>query len=351
MKRSLVERLGEFARSQLQNIGILNGVLNHKLDEKVLQDLSKTIHDSMKGDVLRVVKGDTDRIRTLRDVAQLIPKIQRDMNTKLNFCKVLTDTSYPDTGDRFSRVWKMEFIRVWLLTVRSPRSFCTDFDLLARYHGLKFDLFDFSPLMLALDERKYITLQCEANIRTGTIAVNRFVCPSEEIDEPTEVRDRSVGVWYDTDKIFDEVFEDTFTAWFNNYDLDLGSYHAELLADPFVQSGRQFVIYTGTPDEHGVYAEEWYQFNQSEEGTNSIMQVEGPDQEYPLRRSVQPHEVIPYMVACLALRIPDERKFLVQYDPEEKSIAIIPGDPYVGTDTLAEILPESGPGISGGAQS
>jgi hypothetical protein len=351
MKRSLLERLGEFTRSQLQNIGILNGVLNHKLDEKVLQDLSKTIQDSMRGDVLRVVKGDTDRIRALRDVALLMPQMQRYMNTTLCFSKVLTDTSYPDEGDRFSRVWKMEFIRVWLLTVRSERSVCTDFDLLASSNDLRFDLFDFSPLMLALDERQYITLQCEANIRTGAIAVNRFLCPSEEIDEPTQVRDREIGVWFDTDMIFAEVFEDTFQEHFSSDDLDLGSYRTELLRDPFVQSGRKFVIYIGTPDEHGVYAEEWYQFNQSEEGVNSIMQVEGPDKEFPLRRSVQHHEVIPYMVASLALRISDERNYLVQYDAEEKSIVITPGDPYVGTDTLAEVLPESGLGLSDGAQS
>lgn len=351
MKRSLVERLGEFARSQLQNIGILNGVLNHKLDEKVLQDLSKSINDSMKGDVLRVVKGDTDRIRTLRDVAKLVNNITVDVSTALCFSKVLTETSYPDEVPRFSRVWKMEFIRVLLLTQRPERSFCVNFDQLARNHVLQFKLFDFSRLMLALDEREYITLQCEANLRTGMIHVKRFQCPSEEIDEATEVCDTSAGVWYDTDKIFDEVFEDTFQRAFENYDLDLGSFRNQLLASDEVESGRWFAIYTGTPDEHGVYAEEWYQFNQSEEGVNSLMQVEGPGKEFPLRRSVQLDEVIPYMVACLALRIPAERKFLVQYDPEEKSIAIIPGDPYVGTDTLAEVLLASGPRISDSSQS
>jgi hypothetical protein len=185
--------------------------------------------------------------------------------------------------------------------------------------------------------------------------VHWFVCASEEIDEAVDNVDHNLKVWFDTDKIFTEVFEDLYNFWFCGSEIDLGSYHKDFMASDIVQDNRALTIYTGIPGADGNYATEYYQFNRSEtrdseEGRNWLVQVEAPGA-FPLRRSVQEHEVIPYMVACLALSMPDEKDFLVQYDPEERSLVIIPGDPYVGTDTLAEVLPESGLGISDGTQS
>lgn len=353
MKRPLFKVLGHMVLEQMRNIGILNGVLSRKLDEEGLEILSTTIHDALRGDVLRVVKGDTDRIRTLRDVAKLIGKrhVEEDVaKTQLHFCKVLTETSFPEPGERLSRVWRLEFIRALMLSNPSAARTCDDFEQLRDDHNLLFHVYDFSHLMLQLDERQYVRLECSIRVRTGDMQIRRFICASEEIDEATDNIDPVVKVWFDTDKIFTEVFEDLYNFWFCGSEIDLGSYHKDFMASNEVQDSRTLTIYTGVPGEDGKYATEYFQFNRSEEGQNWLVQVEAPGA-FPLRRSVQEHEVIPYMVACLALSMPDEKDFLVQYDPEERSLVIIPGDPYVGTDTLAEVLPESGLGISDGTQS
>lgn len=353
MKRPLFKELGRMVLSQIRNIGILNGILSRSLDEDGLQVLSTTIHDALRGDVLRVVKGDTDRIRTLRDMSKLISKkamIGNVDRTQLNFCFPLTETSYPDPGERLSRVWVLEFLRVLMLCEAKAASVCKDIFTLSEEHGLLFTVRDTCMLMLQLDEKDYIRLECSIYVRSGEMRVRKFICSSEDIEEETENCDPRLKVWYDTDKIFTEVFTDLYNVWFEGSELDLGSYHREYMNNKEVQDNRLVTIYTGLPNESGKYATEYYQFNRSEEGQNWLVQVEAP-QAFPLRRSVQEHEVIPYMVACLALSMPDEKDFLVQYDPEERSLVIIPGDPYVGTDTLAEVLSARGLGISDGTQS
>ena len=48
----------------------------------------------------------------------------------------------------------------------------------------------------------------------------------------------------------------------------------------------------------------------------------------------------------MSLDLPEETNFLVQYDHEEKSVVIIPGDPYAEPDSLAEVLPGGGAEVS-----
>lgn len=353
MKRPVFKELLSMVLAQIKNIGMLNNVLSHRLDEEGLQTLANTIHSTMKGDLLRVVKGDTDRIRALRDVAKLLNKrylLDDVAKTQLNFCKELSETSYPEPGERLSRVWRLEFIRVLMLSSVSAARTCDNLEELRDDHNLLFHVHDFSKLMLQLDEKQYIRLDCSIRVRTGEMQVRRFICASEEIDEATDNVDHPAKVWFDTDMIFREVFEDLYNFWFGGSEIDLGSYHKDFMASSQVQDNRPLTIYTGVIGMDGKFATEYYQFNRSEEGHNWLVQVEAPGA-FPLRRSVQEHEVIPYMVACLALSMPDEKDFLVQYDPEERSLVIIPGDPYVGTDTLAEVLLEGGPGISDGTQS
>lgn len=295
----------------------------------------------------RIVTGTTARIQAIKDMVLLYPHAYPLESSELRYAKPYAKDPVPDHGPRASWVWKLEFLRVLLLTLPQAERPAA-LSIHDRFSGTSLQLVvnDTSELMKRLGEPDYISLHVNFDIRVGYSNVTLITCKSEFLGMVTTTNDVDSGVWFDVDLIFQDKVEAIFSEYYPENDLDLGSFQRQYTqAQLEVDVPRKFTVYFGAPDEHGLYYQENYQTTAMSPRGRRLIRSEHRRHQDVSAQDVGPDEVIAWMVADLALRLPGEDKFLVHYDPEEKSIAILPGDPHVGADTLAEVLHEGGTGL------
>lgn len=301
-----------------------------------ITDRSLTTRNQLRS----VVAGTNTRIQTLKDMHTLYPNLGQLAAHKFQYCftepgKVnhITDTV------RLSRVWKLDLLRVYFLTLQGDHAECLDLRELRNHNRLRTLVHDSTDLMKQLGHPDYMRLHVLFNLSDGAGDVQLAVCKEENIAFRTTAHDVDAGVFFDTDKIFLDKIDPVFHKNFPMNDTDLGSYHREfMLRQDEVKEPRTIQVTIGNPASNGHALVEQYTLYPDEPNVRLLRKLRRPELTNAAVGGVidvSDHVVVPWMVALLALQLPDEVNFLVKYDPEEKSIVIIPGESNVGDDTLA----------------
>jgi hypothetical protein len=350
MKVSLMSKVRAAVADQLQVLHAIGAVLNRPIDTNALVDLGFTLDNETRKAVENIITGNTVRIRALRDMAKLAGKPPQEIDTKLLYVSLSDTVGYNPRQTPIDprKVYILEMIRLWLMTFpekNEENGYCLDLDALVKQKRFLFHVIDWCHLMADLGEENYIILDSEISVQTGQITVKRFLCPSEDVDYALAQYDQQNRIQFDDNKIFEEYFGRLYAEGFGEapQDLDLASYKDAFDNAPVekVQDNRRFIIHYGSKNNVGQYFREHYTMWAYEE-KRTLLRIENPGTDYPQRENISPYAVIPWMVACMSLDLPEETNFLVQYDQEEKSVVIIPGDPYAEPDSLAEVLPGGG---------
>ncbi len=319
---------------------------------------SLTIHDrslSARNQLFRIFSGTNTRVQALKDMHTLYPNLGKLAAHTFKYCFTEPVKDTPVDPERLSRVWKLDLLRVYFLTQQSEQGMCLALRELRNHNRLRTLVYDSTDLMKRLGHPDYIRLHCLFNLTDGSADIDLAVCKEENFAIRTASSDVDAGVFFDTDKIFLDKIDPVFHENFPMNDTDLGSYHREfMLRQAEVKEPRTIRVTIGNPASNGKALVEEYTLYPDEPNVRLLRKLRRPEltnAAFGGVVDVSDRVVVPWMVALLALQLPDEVNFLVKYDPEEKSIAIIPGDPHGGADTLAEILPQGSNGLLSSPQS
>lgn len=298
---------------------------------------------SMRNQLFRIVNGTNTRVQAVKDMHALYPQLG-----ELPACTFKYSLTRPPKDAlldpaRLSRVWKLDLLKVYCLTVQEQQSLCHDLRELRLHNRFRVLVSDSTELMTKLGYFDYLRLHCLFSLTDGSADVNLAVCKEEDFAIRTLSADVDAGVYFDTDQIFLDKVAPAFYEHFPMNDTDLGSYHREfLLRGDEVKVPRVIQVTIGNEGVNGKPLVEEYTLYPDDPHVRllrTLHRQETSTSVFGRQVDVSEHAVVPWMVALLALQLPNEVNFLVKYDPEEKSIAIIPGDPHGGANTLAEVLP------------
>lgn len=367
MKLPIIKSIRNMLTEQLDNLMALGQALNRNLGYGSLVDLRNQLESEDAVAMFNVANGTTARQQTLQDVAKLMKGMGDLPGHVLKYSQVVNKGTPSQVHSLHSnRIYQLELLRVLLMTDRglNREGYVDDLNAVIHQQIMRFTIEDYSPMSVALGLRDYVTLRCYAVVRSGSIVVEQFVCPSESIDHEIKSHDPNNQVGYNTEAIFKDFFSDTFHQFYPECEFDIGSYRKRFMEATDIPVSRTIHVYIGSKNEKGQFHETRYEMNRRmmydhvpnpepngwpEKIQIEVMKnwiIESTSSDYNSRRNVGEHELLPYMLAAMAMDMPEENKFLVQYDAEDKCIMIIPGDPYVEPDTVAEVLPESGPAVS-----
>lgn len=340
MKVNFLSRFAEKIQAELKIILDLSSILNRNFDSGGIAMIGTVITGEINNQLVRLVTGNTDRIRAIRDVRRLEDKedVTGEADLRLRYCsrRNLVDDK-PSTPVEAqmahdinqSRVLTLEMLRLAALSGVDVGTESVH-DLIVNYQ-FRFIVADNCKLISKLDDDDYIKLECVADVKTGRIDVINLSCPSEDIDLRLLQNERQWDIGFDYSAIFFDYFNEIMERVYPDSDFDMSSYkqqYEKLYADTkmpliTVHFGEERSVSGRYPTRqfHGGGGDDWVELCEVFTG-------------WPQLEKVNSLTTIPYMVAVFAHDFPEETDFRITYDTEYKRICLIPGDPYE-FDTMA----------------
>lgn len=326
MKVNLITKLISKLLNEASTLSALGSALNRNLNNASLADITNSLQKEINNNLVALVSGKTVRIQALRDMAKLEPDFRTPINAELKYCFPLgvNQPSYDEV-----RIVKLELLALAALT---DNTLPGDFRRAVSRGQYPFEAIDTCDLMQRLGEENYIRLECQANIATGGITVTHLHCPSEDMDVHLTAEHRAYDITFARAALFNDCLGPKFDQLYPDFDLDLGDYYP-LFAERMLQldesmDGRIIDVFYGCQKNADVCVKRRYEmrmfYTDGVANDPVLMELGSYVGE---NRIIAKSEVLPFMVAALAVTLPEENKFWIHYDPDEKAVCIQVGDP------------------------